>query len=109
MNCPQCNQELNFSEEVLKKFTNCPFCGAVLVLEKKKESSLLQNECINPTDEKISSLEKDLRQIIDEYGGLEIFSEENVSRLHKAFDRIESSQDRYHLQMLNKLGVLQRL
>lgn len=109
MNCPQCNQELNFPEEVLKKFTNCPFCGAVLVLEKKKESSLLQNECINPTDEKISSLEKDLRQIIDEYGGLEIFSEENVSRLNKAFDRIESSQDRYHLQMLNKLGVLQRL
>ena len=78
MNCPQCNQELNFSEEVLKKFTNCPFCGKPLT--QTEESQDLN-----------TSIGTELKRIVNEFGGLEILSEENYSRFSRALAAIDSN------------------
>lgn len=71
MKCSSCNQELNFPEEVLKKITSCPFCGTVITQEKKIDKPLVP-------------IEIELQKIVDDFGGFEIFSEENYSRLNKA-------------------------
>ena len=71
MKCSSCNQELNFPEEVLKKFISCPFCGGAL---PKGDSE----------NKKSETIEDELAKIVSDFGGLEIFSEENYTRLTKA-------------------------
>ncbi len=123
MICKNCGKELNFAADVLKQFTNCPFCGAVLPQENKDECLPLLNECPNPIDEENAEEQdldvdtdgkkphfgKILRQIVNEYDGLEIFSEENISRLRKAISHIEPIKNQYYLQILIKRRVPQRL
>lgn len=123
MNCKKCGKELNFTADVLKQFTNCPFCGAALSQENKDENLSLPNENLNPigeenveeqnldvdTDAKKPHFGKILRQIVNEYDGLDIFSEENISRLKKAISHIEPFKDQYYFQILNKRRVPQRL
>lgn len=76
MKCSSCNQELNFPEEVLKKFTSCPFCGAAL----SKDGS---------ENKKSETIEDELAKIVSDFGGLEIFAEENYTRLTKALMGID--------------------
>lgn len=77
MKCLSCNQELNFPEEVLKKFTSCPFCGEAL----QKDGSEIK---------KSVTIEDALARIVSDFGGLEVFAEENYSRLTKALMGIAS-------------------
>ena len=76
MKCLSCNQELNFSDEVLAKFTSCPFCGAAL---QKDDSEI----------KKSVTIEDELARIVSDFGGLEVFAEENYSRLTKALMGID--------------------
>ncbi len=80
MNCPSCNQELNFPEEVLKKFTSCPFCGVAL----QKDGS---------ENKKSETIEDEFAKIVSDFGGLEIFSEENALRLTKALNLLVAPFD----------------
>ena len=100
MNCPQCNQELNFPEEVLKKFTNCPFCGGAL-----------QNEQAENEEIPLTPIESVLKNITKEFGGLEIFSEENGSRLHRALITIDNdlADERDRLILANVRNIPQKL
>lgn len=98
MNCPQCNQELNFSEEVLKKFTNCPFCGKPLT--QTEESQDLN-----------TSIGTELKRIVNEFGGLEILSEENYSRFSRALAAIDSNfaEERDKLLVANIKKIPQKM
>ena len=98
MNCPQCNQELNFPEEVLKKFTNCPFCGKPL-----SQVEEMQNYNV--------SIETELKRIVNEFGGLEIFSEENSSRFAKALATIDAkfADERDKLLVANIRRIPQKM
>lgn len=100
MNCPQCNQELNFPEGVLKKFTNCPFCGGTL-----------QNEQAENEEVPLTPIETVLKNITKEFGGLEIFSEENSPRLHKALTTINNdlADERDRLILANIRNIPQKL
>lgn len=97
MNCPQCNRELNFPEDALKKFTNCPFCGGPLQVENEEKSS--------------TPIETVLKNITDEFGGVEIFADENSSRLHKALITIDNefANDRDRLILANMRNIPQKL
>lgn len=100
MNCPQCNQELNFPEDVLKKFTNCPFCGGTL-----------QNEQAENEEVPLTPIETVLKNITKEFGGLEIFSEENSPRLHKALTTINNdlADERDRLILANIRNIPQKI
>lgn len=76
MKCSSCNQELNFPEDVLAKFMRCPICGAIL---RKGNSEI----------KKSATIEDELTRIVSDFGGLEIFAEENYSRLTKALIGID--------------------
>jgi uncharacterized protein (TIGR02145 family) len=100
MNCPQCNQELNFPEKVLNKFTNCPFCGGAL-----------QNEQAENEEIPLTPIETVLKNITKEFGGLEIFSDENSPRLHKALTTIGNNlaDERDRLILANIRNIPQKL
>lgn len=100
MNCPQCNQELNIPEDVLKKFTNCPFCGGAL-----------QNEQSENDENPLTPIESVLKNITKEFGGLEIFSDENSPRLHKALITINNdlADERDRLILANIRNIPQKL
>jgi len=78
MKCSSCKQKLNFPEEVLAKFTSCPFCGAAL---QKDDSEIKKSETI----------EDELAKIVSDFGGLEIFAEENYTRLTKALMGVDAA------------------
>ncbi|WP_405335649.1 FISUMP domain-containing protein [Fibrobacter sp.] len=98
MKCSSCNQELNFPEEVLKKFTSCPFCGAAIAQEKKIDKSLVP-------------IEAELQKIVDDFGGLDVFSEENYSRLNKALMAMDENLaiDRDKLIVANVKKIPQKM
>lgn len=98
MKCSQCNQELNFPEEVLKKFTSCPFCGAAFSIRENKEQTF-------------SPIETELKRIVDEFGGLEIFSEENFAHLNKALMDIDDkfADERDQILIANIKHIPQKL
>lgn len=70
MKCKKCNRELDFADDVLKDFIACPFCGAFIEKE------------LPPIAE--GSVDAELKKLADDFGGLEIFNEENANRLRKA-------------------------
>lgn len=98
MKCSSCNQELNFPEEVLKKFISCPFCGGAL----PKGGS---------ENKKSGTIEDELAKIVSNFGGLEIFAEENYSRLTKALMSIDGRYEPYKdwLLIANMKHIPQKL
>lgn len=98
MKCSSCNQELNFPEEILKNFTNCPLCGALMPKVGMEENVL-------------SSIETELQKIVDDFGGLEIFSEENYSRFRKALMSLDDkfAEERDKLLIANIKHLPQKL
>ncbi|MCF0216532.1 MAG: hypothetical protein HUK21_08675 [Fibrobacteraceae bacterium] len=78
MNCPNCKEELPFSKEKLAKLKLCPFCEKPL--KPKAKSTKKEN-----------TVEGELQQIVDDFGGIEIFSEENENRLIKLVRNWEGS------------------
>ena len=100
MNCPKCNKELNFPEDILKTFSSCPFCGGFLQEEQTENEE-------NP----LTPIETILKNIAEEFGGLEIFSEENGSRLHRALITIDNdlADERDRLILANVRNIPQKL
>ena len=100
MNCPKCNKELNFPEDILKTFSSCPFCGGFLQEEQTENEK-------NP----LTPIETILKNIAEEFGGLEIFSEENGSRLHRALITIDNdlADERDRLILANVRNIPQKL
>jgi uncharacterized protein (TIGR02145 family) len=100
MNCPKCNKELNFPEDILKTFFSCPFCGGFLQEEQTENEE-------NP----LTPIETILKNIAEEFGGLEIFSEENGSRLHRALITIDNdlADERDRLILANVRNIPQKL
>ena len=98
MNCPQCNQELNFPEEVLEKFIKCPFCGKPL-----SQAGEFQDSDV--------SIDTELKRIVNEFGGLEILSEENYSRFSRALAAIDSNfaEERDKLLVANIKKIPQKM
>lgn len=100
MNCPKCNKELNFPEDILKTFSSCPFCRGFLQEEQTENEE-------NP----LTPIETVLKNITKEFGGLEIFSEENSPRLHKALTTINNdlADERDRLILANIRNIPQKL
>lgn len=96
MKCSSCNQELNFPKEILKKFTNCPLCGAPM-------PKVGGNAPV--------SIEMELRKIVDDFGGLEILSEENYSRFSRALAAIDTNfaEERDKLLVANIKKIPQKM
>lgn len=66
--CHKCKKDLDFAADILANFVACPYCGSFL-------KNLLP---IEP-----GSVAEKLQQTMDDFGGAEIFSEENCNRLQK--------------------------
>lgn len=66
--CYKCKKDLDFAADILANFVACPYCGSFL-------KNLLP---IEP-----GSVAEKLQQTMDDFGGAEIFSEENCNRLQK--------------------------
>ena len=79
MICKKCSKTLNFDEAVLKQFVACPYCGSFL---PKVAAS------IEP-----GTVEAELKKIVDEFGGLEIFSKENTPQFAKSLMALPSPFD----------------
>ncbi len=80
MKCSSCNQELNFPKEVIAKFMRCPFCGETL----QNDISEIKNSV---------TIEDELAKIVSDFGGLEIFADENALRLTKALNLLVAPFD----------------
>jgi len=96
MKCSSCNQELNFPEEILKKFANCPLCG--VPMPKVGENAPV-------------SIEMELQKIVDDFGGLEILSEENYSRFSRALAAVDTNfaEERDKLLVANIKKIPQKM
>ena len=95
MSCLKNKNEINpFS---VKSVTKCPLCGAIL----PNSSPAIENETI----------ESELKHLVDDFGGLEIFSEENASRFAKALMKLSSTFDvvRDKLLVANIRNIPQKL
>lgn len=68
--CKRCGKNLPFDATVLKDFVACPFCGTFFPK-------------VLPVIE-LGTIEAELKKLADDFGGLEIFSEENASRFAKS-------------------------
>lgn len=97
MNCFKCKKELLFEEYLLKDFVACPYCGAFFP------------KIVEPIEN--GSIEAELKKLADEFGGLEIFSEENASRFAKSLAKLNSPFDvaRDKLLVANIKKIPQRL
>lgn len=97
MNCFKCKKELLFEESLLKDFVACPYCGAFFP------------KIVEPIEN--GSIEAELKKLADEFGGLEIFSEENASRFAKSLAKLNSPFDvaRDKLLVANIKKIPQRL
>lgn len=70
MICKKCGKTLNFDEAELKLFVACPYCGSFLP------------KIVSPIE--AGTIEAELKRLADDFGGVEIFSEENASRFAKS-------------------------
>ncbi len=97
MNCFKCKKELLFEDSLLKDFVACPYCGAFFP------------KILEPIEN--GSIEAELKKLADEFGGLEIFSEENASRFAKSLAKLNSPFDvaRDKLLVANIKKIPQRL
>lgn len=97
MNCFKCKKELLFKKSLLKDFVACPYCGAFFP------------KILEPIEN--GSIEAELKKLADEFGGLEIFSEENASRFAKSLAKLNSPFDvaRDKLLVANIKKIPQRL
>lgn len=97
MNCFKCKKELLFKKSLLKDFVACPYCGAFFP------------KIVEPIEN--GSIEAELKKMADEFGGLEIFSEENASRFAKSLAKLNSPFDvaRDKLLVANIKKIPQRL
>lgn len=97
MKCQKCNKELLFNESILKEFVACPYCGTFF------PKSLPPIEA--------GTIEAELKKFVDDFGGLEIFSEENSSRFTKSLVKLEAPFDvaRDKLLVANIKNIPQKL
>ena len=97
MICKKCGNNLNFDSAVLEKFVACPFCGTFFPKELPSIES--------------GTIEAELKKLADDFGGLEIFSEENSSRFAKSLMTLSAPFDiaRDKLLVANIRNVPQRL
>ena len=97
MKCQKCNKELHFDESVLKEFVACPYCGTFFP------------KVLPPIES--GTIEAELKKFADDFGGLEIFSEENSSRLAKSLVKLEAPFDvaRDKLLVANIKNIPQKL
>ncbi|MBR2092182.1 MAG: hypothetical protein IJ905_18000 [Fibrobacter sp.] len=79
MICKKCGKTLNFDEAELKQFVACPYCGSFLP------------KVVSPIEP--GTAEAELKRIVDDFGGLQIFSEENATRFAKALMTLSSPFD----------------
>lgn len=97
MKCLRCKKELVFEENILKAFSACPFCGAFI----QKNLPPIEN----------GTIEAELKKLVDDFGGYEVFSEENSSRFVKALNTISAPFDvaRDKLLVANIKKIPQRM
>ena len=97
MICQKCNKELLFDESVLKEFVACPYCGTFFP------------KILPPIE--AGTIEAELKKFADDFGGLEIFSEENSSRFTKSLVKLEAPFDvaRDKLLVANIKNIPQKL
>lgn len=97
MICKKCGNNLDFDSAVLEKFVACPFCGTFFPKELPSIES--------------GTIEAELKKLADDFGGLEIFSEENSSRFAKSLMTLSAPFDiaRDKLLVANIRKVPQRL
>lgn len=97
MKCKKCNKELHFDESILKEFIACPYCGKFFP------------KVLPPIES--GTIEAELKKFADDFGGLEIFSEENSSRLAKSLIKLEAPFDvaRDKLLVANIKNIPQKL
>lgn len=90
-------EKMAMEEISLRSTTKCPLCGAFV----PNSLSSIKNETI----------ETELKHLVDAFGGLEIFSEENASRFTKALAKLSSPFDvvRDKLLIANIRNVPQKL
>ena len=79
MICKKCGKTLNFNEAELKQFVACPYCGSFLP------------KIVSPIEP--GTVEAELKKIVDDFGGLQIFSEENAARFAKSLMTLSSPFD----------------
>ncbi len=79
MNCSRCKKDLDFEENVLKKFVACPFCGAFF---PKVLPAIEPNSVVT-----------ELKKLAEDFGGLEIFKEENATKFAKSLMTISAPFD----------------
>lgn len=77
--CKRCGKNLSFDAAVLKDFVACPFCGTFFPKVLPKIES--------------GTIEAELKKLADDFGGLEIFSEENASRFAKSLMTLSAPFD----------------
>ena len=95
--CKRCGQNLTFDANVLERFVACPFCGTFFPK-------------VLPSIES-GTIEAELKKLADDFGGPEIFSEENASRFAKSLMTLSAPFDvaRDKLLVANIKRVPQRL
>ena len=97
MICQKCNRKLPFDENILKEFVACPYCGTFFP------------KILPPIE--AGTIEAELKKFVDDFGGLEIFSEENSSRFTKSLVKLEAPFDvaRDKLLVANIKNIPQKL
>lgn len=95
--CKRCGLNLTFDANVLEQFIACPYCGTFFPK-------------VLPSIES-GTIEAELKKLADDFGGLEIFSEENASRFSKSLMTLSAPFDvaRDKLLVANIKRVPQRL
>ncbi len=79
MICKKCGRKLDFDESVLKDFVACPYCGSFLP------------KIVSPIEP--GTVEAELKKIVDDFGGLEIFSKENTPQFAKSLMTLQPPFD----------------
>lgn len=77
--CKRCGKNLTFDATVLSDFIACPFCGTFF----PKVLPVIES----------GTIEAELKKLADDFGGLEIFSEENSSRFAKSLTTLSAPFD----------------
>lgn len=95
--CKRCGKNLTFDMSILNDFIACPYCGTFFPK-------------VLPSIES-GTIEAELKKLADDFGGLEIFSEENASRFAKSLMTLSAPFDvaRDKLLVANIKRVPQRL
>lgn len=77
--CKRCGRNLTFDADVLNDFVACPYCGTFF----PKVLPVIES----------GTIEAELKKLADDFGGLEIFSEENSSRFAKSLMTLSAPFD----------------